>query len=168
MERQQAQTHPVQEPVQEPFLKRGRGPAPEKQREEKKTKRHNRIRSSAVRTPFLGWDCVGELLCVSGGGAEQGGGAMEAQRSLIHAHLLSLCPSATPEPASNSMWRQSQEIIRTPWFDKWGELYQRGGVRVPGLVSDTHSVGEDVVYRSLFSRRTRENFFALCLKRDMM
>lgn len=47
-------------------------------------------------------------------------GAMEAQRSLIHAHLLSLCPRATPEPASNSMWRQSREIIRAPWFDKWG------------------------------------------------
>lgn len=49
-----------------------------------------------------------------------------------------------------------------------GNIYQRGGVRVLGLVLDTHSVGEDVVYRSLFSRRTQENFCALCLKRDMM
>lgn len=98
------------------------------------------------------WSGTGDWrVCVCGGGA---------QRSLIHAHLLSLCSTATPEPATrNSMWRQSGEIIRAPLFGKWREIYQWVEVRVLGVVLNTHSVGEDVIYQSLFSCCRQENFF---------
>lgn len=99
-------------------------------------------------THLLWWNLASDLLFSAA--VEQNRGSTEPQRSLIRAHLLSLCSAAA---ASNSMWKR--ETVRTLLFDKQQQIYI---IYV--------STRRDAVSKSPLScsRGGRwRNFFGLCL-----
>lgn len=117
---------------------------------------------------FLGWFCIGNLLCFSGGGAERGGGGWWKRRDhwSIHTYYHCAAPPPQSQPATACGGNHGKSSGRYGLIN--GGNISVLGVRVHSLVLDTHSVGEDAVYRSLFSYWSGKNFLALCLKSDMM
>lgn len=164
LERQQAQTHPVQEP----FLKRGEAEDLRlKDREGGKKETQKNLFFCYTHAIFRvelhqgvvvfqrWWSRTGRW-----------GRWKHRDHWSIHTYYHYAPPPPQSQPATACGGNHGNSSGHHGLING-GKIYQRGGVRVLGLVLDTHSIGEDVVYRGLFSLRT-QNFFALCLKRDVM